>query len=223
MAMAIDRLGRSERPRTVFVLTANALFGVLVVLVIVALSTSGAVKTAGASEGAAFLVGLLHVAFGITAAAVRACAPFQEAEEADDVRRQGRALLLGAVILVAAGSSLILLSLAGPGGVVRPAAALLCALLLNAVAAVLAAMRWPLLDEMDRTLTNETARLGLRWTALFGGTWAMLAHLGFVAGPAPLDWLTMFGGFGFAASMVELARRGALARRGSSGRRTEAG
>lgn len=214
MDMTTDRPGRSERAQTIFILAANALFGVFVVLAIVALGKTGVVKAGGASEGAAFLVGLLHVAFGVTAAAVRASAPFQDAEEADDVREQGRALLLGAVILVAAGSSLIVLSFAGPGGFVPPAAALACALLLNAVAAVLASVRWRLLDEMDRTLANDTVRLGLRWTALFGGTWAMLAHLGFVAGPAPLDWLTMFGGFGFAASVTELARRGALARRG---------
>ncbi len=47
---------------------------------------------------------------------LRASAGFlPDADDADELRRQGHALLLGAGALIASGSSLILLSLAGPG------------------------------------------------------------------------------------------------------------
>jgi hypothetical protein len=217
MDMTTDGQGAHERSawaQPAIVLTANALFGVLVVLAIVALGKIDAVRAGGISERAAFLVGLLHVAFGITAAAVRASAPFlHDLDEADDVRQQGRALLLGAIILIAAGSSLILLSLAGPGRLLPQSAALAGWLLLTTIVAVLAPVRWRLLDELDRALSRDTARLAASLISLVGGTWATLAHLGFVGAPAPLDWLTMFAGFGFVAGMVELARRGGLTRR----------
>jgi hypothetical protein len=40
-----------------------------------------------------------------------------------------------------------------------------------------------------------------------GGGWAMLAHLGFVAAPAPLDWLTMFTILMFVAAFIAAGRR----------------
>ena len=45
-----------------------------------------------------------------------------------------------------------------------------------------------------------------------GGGWAMLAHLGYVPAPAPLDWLTMLTLLMFAASFIALGRRKMLTR-----------
>ncbi len=47
---------------------------------------------------------------------------------------------------------------------------------------------------------------------VLGGSWAMLAHLGFVAAPAPLDWLTLFAVLLFAASFIAVGRRRMLGR-----------
>jgi hypothetical protein len=163
----------------------------------------------GTSASLAALVGWLHVSFGATAAAMRASACFlSDAEEADDLRREGGALLLGAVALIAAGVSLIVLSLAGPGRAIPPGAGAIAALSLNLLALIAAALRWRRLDELNRTVTRDAGYLAFTWLSLGGGTWALLAHLGLAAIPTPLDWLTMIAGSSFLAALVALARKG---------------
>lgn len=208
MDKATDRPGaysHTDRVRFAFFFALNVPFWALMLWAIVALGDTGA------SEVLAVAVGMMHVSFGLTAAAVRASARFlDDAEEAEEVHREGRALLLGAGALVAAGSSLILLSLSGPGRLVPPAGGLAGALLLNALAWILVAVRSRRLDELSRVAEREAGSLAIGWLSLVGGTWAILAHLGFVPAPAPLDWLTMIWGFNFAAGIIAAARRGAF-------------
>jgi hypothetical protein len=152
---------------------------------------------------------MLHVSFGLTAAAVRASARFiPDTDESDELRRQGRALLLGAAALIAAGSSLILLSIAGPGRLVPPTGGLVLVMLLTIVATVLVAIRLRLLDELDRAVARESGYLAFGWFSFVGSTWAILTHLGFVAAPTPLNWLTMIYGFSLMAGIIALAQRG---------------
>jgi hypothetical protein len=201
--------GRSGRVKLAFVLAAYVFLGVLVMLWGLTLGRTEEVQAGGISEGLAMGVGLAMIAFGLTAAALRASARFlDDTEEASDLRREGRALLLGAGALVAAGSSLILLSLAGPERFVPPAGGLAGALLLNALATVLVAVRWRQLDELNRAVARDAGSLALSWLSWVGGTWATVAHLGFVAGAGPLDWVTMFSGFSFVAGLVAMARKG---------------
>jgi hypothetical protein len=201
--------GRGERVKLAFILTAYVFLGALVILWGVTLGRTEEVQAGGLSEGSAMGVGLALIAFGLTAAAVRASARFlDDAEDAHDLRREGRALLLGAGALVAAGSSLILLSLAGPERLVPPACGLAGALLLNVLATVLVAARWRRLDELNRAVTRDAGSLAFGWFSAVGGTWATVAHLGFVVAPSPLDWVTMFSGFSFVAGLVAMARKG---------------
>ncbi len=44
------------------------------------------------------------------------------------------------------------------------------------------------------------------------GGWALLAHTGFVATPAPLDWLTMFAVFLLTGCFWQGARRALMLR-----------
>jgi hypothetical protein len=67
-------------------------------------------------------------------------------------------------------------------------------------------------DELDRTLNYETGNMSFYLVLVLGGGWAILAHLGFLAAPAPLDWLTMFIVIIFVASFIVLGRRKLLAR-----------
>jgi hypothetical protein len=167
------------------------------------------VKSGGVTDVLAVVVGMSQISFGLTAAAMRASARFvYDTDESDELRRQGRALLLGAGALVAAGSSLILLSLAGPGRLVPPARGLVVVMLLSILANVLAAIRLRRLDELDRAVVRESGYLAFVWFSMIGGTWAVLAHLGFVAAPTPLNWLTMIYGFSFVAGIIALAHRG---------------
>jgi len=201
--------GRSGRVKGAFVLAAYAFLGVLVKLGGETLGRTEEVQAGGLSEGVARGVGLAMIAFGLTAAALRASARFlDDTEEASELRREGRALLLGAGALVAAGSSLILLSLAGPERLVPPAGGLAVVLLLNTLAAVFVATRWRQLDELNRTVARDAGSLASSWLFWVCGTWATVAHLGFVGAPAPLDWVTMLSGFSFVAGLVAMARKG---------------
>lgn len=65
---------------------------------------------------------------------------------------------------------------------------------------------------MDRTLSHETGSLAFYLVLGLGGGWALLAHLGFAAAPAALDWLTLFIVLLFAASVIAVARRNLFTR-----------
>jgi hypothetical protein len=133
-------------------------------------------------------------------------------EAADDLRERSRLTLYSLVWMAASGLLLIMLSLAGPGGVVSPAAALTGALALVPVLVGLGIAVWRLSDELGRTLSHEAGNIAFYLTQVLGGGWAMLAHLRFVAAPAPLDWLTLFTVLMFAAAFIAAGRRKLLTR-----------
>ncbi len=212
MAIASEKSGPGRGSlalKIVLILGANAAIIGLVTWWIFALQAGSAYRPGGLSEAAAGFAGLIHMAFGIVAAAMRATARFEpDPEFAEDLRREGRALLLGAVALIAAGLSLVLLSLAGPDRPIAPLPGAVAVIGLSTFALIVAAVRLRGMDELNREVARDAGRLAFAWTSLFGGTWAVLAHVGFLRAPAPLDWLTLMGGFSFVAGLVALARRG---------------
>ena len=212
MATTSDRAGanpHNAQVKLIFVLAANAPFWALMFWGATTLGKTVVLKSGGVSEVLALVVGMLHVSFGLTAAAMRASARFiYDTDESNELLRQGRALLLGAAALIAAGSSLILLSIAGPGRLVPATAGLVVVMLLSILATVLVNMRLRLLDELNRAVARESGYLAFVWFSTVGGTWAILTHLGFVAPPTPLNWLTMIYGFSFVAGIIALAHRG---------------
>lgn len=192
-----------------FVLVAHVPLAALIVWGSAQLGRAGIAPGGDPYTGLAMLVGLLHVSFGLVALALRASARFLgNTEEAEDFRREGRALVLGGAALIAAGASMVLLSLAGPDRVVPPTTGLVGALLFNAIAMILVAVRLRLMDELNRALAKEANHLAFVWFSLIGGTWAILAHLDFTAAPTPLGWLVMIWSFSFVAGLVALARKG---------------
>lgn len=200
---------QSAQVKFICILAANMAFWVLMLWVTAALGKMGAVKSRGLSEALAVVVGMLNISLGLTAAALRGSARFiPDTEEREELRRQGRVLLLGAAALVAAGSSLIVLSYAGPGRLVPPTGGLVVVILMSILATVLVNMRLRLLDELNRAVALESGYLAFGWFSLVGGTWATLTHLGFVPAPTPLNWLTMIYGFSFVAGIIALAHRG---------------
>jgi hypothetical protein len=145
------------------------------------------VQAGDTSGKLALLVGLAVIGFGLIAAGFGACA------------------------LVASGSSLILLSLAGPGRLLPATVGVTGALVLNIIATVFVAVRWHRLDELNRGAARESGYVAFTCLSWFGGTWAILTHLDFVAAPALLDWLTMINGFSFVTGIVAVARKGGFA------------
>jgi len=126
------------------------------------------------------------------------------------ILEQGRILPYSLVSVGALGLMLVLLSLAGPGEPVAPAVALAGVAVLLAIQVALTLAIWPLLDELSQTMSRETGNAAFYLIVVLGGGWAILAHLGFVPAPAPLDWVTMFTVMMFAASIIAVGRRGLL-------------
>lgn len=168
-----------------------------------ALSTS---KQAAAALGAALVAIALLGTLGL--ASTRTGVDLVEDEDAaEDMRERFRLFLYSLIWLAAYGLLLIGLSLAGPGGVLPSDAALAGALVLIFILAILGIATWRLSDELMRTLSYETGNMAFYLLWAVGGGWAILAHLGLVIEPTPLDWLTMSAFFLFAASFIAVGRR----------------
>ncbi|WP_454832507.1 hypothetical protein [Pseudoxanthomonas wuyuanensis] len=189
---------------------------VVCLLVLWGLRTFVGTDALGASEWVAAAVGSAFVIFaflGILGVAIAyRGGHFMQADTADQLRERGRLFVYSYVWMAACGLLLIVLMLARPEGVLSPAAAVVGALVLIAVLTVLGIAVWRLMDELDRTLSHEAGNMAFYLILALGGGWAMLAQLGFVAGPAPLDWLTLFTVLMFVASFVAVGRRRLLAR-----------
>ena len=61
-----------------------------------------------------------------------------------------------------------------------------------------------------RAVGRETGALSFYLTVAIGGTWALLAHLGFAPAPQPLDWLTMFWSLMLVACFIIIGKRGMM-------------
>ena len=133
-------------------------------------------------------------------------------EAAEEMRERSRSFFYSFAWMAAWGLLLIGLSLAGPGGLLSPMAVGAGALFLIVIITLLTIASWRLSDELGRTLSRETGNVAFYLTLVLGGSWAMLAHLGFVVAPAPLDWLTLLTLLSFAAAFIALGRRKLLTR-----------
>jgi uncharacterized membrane protein len=176
----------------------------------------GRVGAVGVSEWVAAVTGATLVvlaSMGILAmASARVGAGLIDDEmAAEEMRERGRLFFYSFVWMVACGLLLIVLGLAG-AGVLSPTAALAGALVLIVVLVVLGVATWRLSDELGRTLSHESGNMAFYLIVVLGGGWAMLAHLGLVSEPAPLDWLTLFTVLLYAAGFIAVGRRRLLTR-----------
>jgi hypothetical protein len=171
-------------------------------------------ETLGPSVAVPLVFGAALVTIAITGllftAAAHARLGIVPPEQGELLREQGRVLPYSLVVVAAMGLTLALLSLAGPGGLLSPRAALAGVAVLVGIQAALSFAIWPRIDELSQTLSRETGNAAYYLIVTFGGGWAILAHLGFVTAPAPLDWLTMLTVIMFAASVIAVGRRGLL-------------
>jgi hypothetical protein len=199
------------RDAVVIALFLLAIWGIL------ASSRAGILDAMGASGRAAALTGAILVAVALLGMLVLASAHMKveiidDEIVAEELRERGRLMLCSFAWIIACGLLLIVMSLAGPGGVLSPAAALAGALALIAILVVLGIAASRLSDELGRTLSRETGHAAFYLILAVGGGWAMLAHLGFAAAPAPIDWLTLFALLLFAAAFIATGRRRLLVR-----------
>jgi len=181
---------------------------------LIRLYESGALGDLGASGMIACVAGAVYVLIGIQVG-IGVTLPalgwrFLNVEDAEEIREQRGILAYAAGGMIAWGGALIVVALSGPGGILAPGMGLAAALGLIAASVVLTALMWRQMDELMRGMSRECGNISFYLLLLVGGTWATLAHLGFAAGPAPLDWLTMFTALTLLASFVAVGLRGML-------------
>jgi len=175
---------------------------------------SPAVGGLGSSATIAVLVGVLYcvIAAGILvgAAIPRLGARFLNVEDADELREQQRMLTLSGAAMVFWGAALLALALAAPEGPVPQTLALVIGVGGLVIGSGLSVLVYRVSDELMLAVNLEAGALTYGLVLLVVGMWATLAHLGYVAGPAPLDLLTLFYVLVLLASFIATGRRGVL-------------
>jgi len=108
------------------------------------------------------------------------------------------------------GVALLALALAAPDGPLPQAAALVLGAGGLVVGSIMSALVYRACDELMLAVNLEAGALTFGLVLLVVGFWAMLAHLNYVAGPQPLDLLTLFYVLVLVASFIAIGRRGML-------------
>lgn len=219
LSAAVTGFTSRERPLSLQTgrnfLIQNGVAIIFFLLVIWGFSVLARTASIGASGWAAAITGatlVLLAIFGCLAtASTRTDLNIVEDElAAEEMRERGRSFFYSFAWIAVLGSLLVGLSLSGPGGPLSPSIALTGALILVALLVVLGIAARRLSDELGRTLSRESGNIAFYLVLLFGGGWAMLAHLGFTAAPAPLDWLTLLTLLMFASAFIAAGRRNLL-------------
>lgn len=171
----------------------------------------------GKSATVAALVGVIYAVIGLGmsmgVANPQLGARFLNVEDADELREQKRMLGLSGVAMLLWGVSLIALALAAPDGPLPAGVALAIGVGGLVAGSLLSVAVHRASDELMRAINLEAGALSYGLVMLIAGTWAMLAHLGYAAAPAPLDLLSLFYVLVLVASFITVGRRGMLAPR----------
>jgi hypothetical protein len=175
---------------------------------------SSAVGGLDMSATVAALVGMFYVVigFGIAfgSASPQVGAKFLNVEDADELREQKKVLGLSGVAMLMWGAALVALALAAPDGPVPQGVALAVGLTGLVIGTVLSIQVYRASDELMLAVNLEGGALSYGLVFVVVGGWAMLAHLGYTAAPAPLDLLSLFYVLVLVASFVAVGRRGML-------------
>ncbi len=178
---------------------------------------SSAVGGLGESATIAALVGVIYTLIGLGvgfgAASPGIGARFLNVEDADELREQKKVLILSGASMALWGASILALALAAPDGPVPQGLALAVAIGGLVIGTWLSVPAYRASDELMRAISLEAGALSYGLVLLFAGLWAILAHLGYFAAPAPLDLLSLFYVVVLVASFIVVGWRGMLAPR----------
>jgi len=176
---------------------------------------SAAVDGLSVSATIAAVVGVLYAVIGLTmvvgTANPQLGARLLNVEDADELREQKKVLTLSGAAMMLWGVALLALALAAPDGPVPQAAALAVGGGGLVIGIALSVLVYRSSDELMLAVNLEAAALSYGLLLLVVGLWAMLAHLGYTAAPAPLDLLSLFYVLVLVASFIAVGRRGMLA------------
>lgn len=188
--------------------------GFVAVFVLMRFIDSGMVGGLATSAKIAATVGVLY---GVIAGVIllgttspRLGARFLNVEDADELHDQKRILLTSGGAMLLWGISLLTLALAAPDGPIPQGAALIVGAGGLLLGTALSYLTYRFCDELMLAVNLEAGAITYGMVMLVVGMWAVLAHLGFVGAPQPLDLLTSFYVLVLAASFIAVGRRGML-------------
>lgn len=207
---------KSLARRLALPMAVGAVSGFLATLLFLNLVDGEGVRSLGRSREIAGVVGILYLltAFGVGVgiASPRIGARFLNVEDADELREQRRMLGYSCLAMVALSGALFALVFVEPVGPIGREVAAAGAIGLLLLAGVLGQLQSRYVDELQRALSRDSVATAFYLLFVVGGGWALLAHCGLTAAPAPLDWLTMFAVFLLLGCFWQAGRRGLLTR-----------
>ena len=175
---------------------------------------TGGLEAVPLSAGIALFVAVIYLLFGTFVLGglinPRIGAKVLNVEDADELAEQKAMLVNSGLAMVLCGGALAALALAAPVGPLTATAALLLAVggLLGGMWFGWQAYRGS--DELMLAVNLEGGALSYSFVFAVLGGWGMLAHLGYVAAPQPLDLLTVCYALVLVASYIVIGRRGML-------------
>lgn len=198
--------------KSLFRLMAGGVVGFFAAKAMIALIDSSAIGGLEASAVIAALVGAMYGLMGVSilagSAMPRAGAAFLNVEDADEIREQKRMFLFSGASSLLWGAALVVVALAAPDGPIAQATALVVAAACFIIGTALCVPLYRASDELMMAVMQEGGALSAWLLFAVVSSWATLAHLGFTAGPQPLDLLSLFYGLMLVASFIVVFRRG---------------
>ena len=214
--MTTETKSRPMWQRLAVPLLGGAIAGGLASFAFLNFAELGGTEGLGSSREIGGLVGVMYALPGLSvligALSPSAGAKFLNVEDADELREQRRMLTYSSVAMLMLGGALVLLAISGEGAFVPAEVGAVGSIGLIVVSVFLSGAMRRHTDELQRALSSDATITAFYLLLLFGGGWSILAHLDFLAGPAPLDWLTMFAAMLLIGAFWQTARRGLLNR-----------
>lgn len=162
----------------------------------------------------ALLVAALYVIVAavmlIGSASPKFGAKFLNVEDADEIREMQSQFVPSGIAMLLWGVALFGLALAAPVGPLAPEAALAMGAGGLLVGTWFAIKGYRDADELMLAMNIEAAAITYGLVLVVLGGWAMVAHVGFAAGPQPLDILTACYALVLVASFIAVGRRGLI-------------
>ena len=217
MDMVMDEKPKSKIGKLVIAIAIGGVIGFLVAFVFMRTAELGIFGELDTSREIAALVGLLYMAtagfVGFGLVNPKLGARVLNVEDPEELQEQRKVLGWSVAGMVALGLALFVAALSAPVGPIPVEAMIFGFVLLIGISWFAGHRQRRHVDELMRSVSMETMSTGFYFTVLFGGGWALLAHGELVAGPQPLDWLTMFAAIMLLATYWVCGKRGLLKQR----------
>lgn len=213
-----DKAEKSRKLRkTIIAVVAGGVAGFFGAMGMMMLIETGLLGELGTSREIALLVALIYVitglAVGFGVVNPKVGSKFLNVEDAEELREQRTMLGYSTVGIVALGTSLAIAALAAPLGPIPPLVVAISVVGLFGLCWFTTSRQLQHMDELMRAVSTESGSASFYLLLLIGGGWSLLAHLEFVTGPQPLDWLTMIAAVLLLGTFIVCGKRGMLTMR----------